>query len=187
MNLELANWPPRQAFEQQIDVGIRQSTKWGRMIKLCFSVLILSFSSLLWADGPLSIQMKTYLVAEKDGQEVITATEQASPGDIIEYRLIYTNEAEQPLTDLQITGPIPDNTAYLKGSAATDVDADFAVSIDDGSSFESEPVKRTQTGTNGQLQNVIVPPSDYTQLRWMPENGIQPGQEQEYRYRVKVQ
>jgi hypothetical protein len=32
-----------------------------------------------------------------------------------------------------------------------------------------------------------VPPSDYTQLRWVPQSGIKPGQVLEYRYRVKVQ
>ena len=148
---------------------------------------LLFWTTTLWAESPLSSKMETYLVAEKNGQEVVTVTDEASPGDVIEYRLIYTNKAEQPLSGLEITGPIPANTAYLKDSAATDVDAAFMVSIDDGSSFEAEPVTRTLTGPDGQTQNVIVPPSDYTQLRWVPENGIQPGQALEYRYRVKVQ
>ena len=67
------------------------------------------------------------------------------------------------------------------------MNAEFTVSIDDGSSFELEPVTRTTTGPDGQSKNIIVAPSDYTQLRWVPENGIQPGQVLEYRYRVKVQ
>ena len=148
---------------------------------------LLFWTTTLWAESPLSSKMETYLVAEKNGQEVVTVTDEASPGDVVEYRLIYTNNAEQPLSGLEITGPIPANTAYLKDSAATDVDAAFMVSIDDGSSFEAEPVTRTLTGPDGQTQNVIVPPSDYTQLRWVPKNGIQPGQALEYRYRVKVQ
>ena len=148
---------------------------------------LLFWTTTLWADGPLSSKMDTYLVTEKNGQEEMIATQEASPGDVIEYRLVYTNEAEQPLSGLEITGPIPANTAYLKDSASADVNAEFTVSIDDGSSFEAEPVTRTLTGPDGQKQNVIVPPSDYTQLRWVPENGIQPGQVLEYRYRVKVQ
>lgn len=148
---------------------------------------LLFWATTLWADGPLSSKMETYLVAEKNGQEVMTATEEASPGDVIEYRLIYTNNAEQPLSGLEITGPIPANTAYLKDSAATDAEAVFTVSIDDGSSFEAEPVTRNTSGPDGQSKNVIVPPSDYTQLRWVPVNGIQPDQVLEYRYRVKVQ
>ncbi len=148
---------------------------------------LLCWATTLWADGPLTSQMETYLVAEKDGQEVMTVTEEASPGDVIEYRLIYTNQSEQPLSGLEITGPIPANTAYLANSADTDVEAVFTVSIDDGSSFEAEPVTRSITGPDGQTQNVIVPPSDYTQLRWVPQSGIQPGQVLEYRYRVKVQ
>lgn len=148
---------------------------------------VLFWATTLWADGPLSSKMETYLVSEKNGQEEMVASQEASPGDVIEYRLVYTNEVEQPLSGLEITGPIPANTAYLKGSASTDVSTEFTVSIDDGSSFEAEPVTRTLTGPDGQTQNVIVPPSDYTQLRWVPENGIQPGQVLEYRYRVKVQ
>tara|TARA_B100000676_G_C18035887_1_gene821761 strand:+ start:868 stop:1338 length:471 start_codon:yes stop_codon:yes gene_type:complete len=156
------------------------------MSRLILGILLL-WSSALWADGPLASKMETYLVAEQSGKEVVTATKDASPGDVIEYRLIYTNQAEQPLSGLEITGPVPANTVYLKDSAVTDVEADFTVSVDDGGSFEAEPITRIQTGADGQSKNVIVPPSDYTQLRWTPVNGIQPGQVQEYRYRVKVQ
>ncbi len=68
---------------------------------------LLFWTTTLWADSPLSSKMETYLVAEKNGQEVMTVTDEASPGDVIEYRLIYTNKAEQPLSGLEITGPIP--------------------------------------------------------------------------------
>ena len=63
-------------------------------MKLSFSVLLLSLSSLLWADGPLTSQMETFLVTEKDGKETVVATEQASPGDVVEYRLTYQNTGE---------------------------------------------------------------------------------------------
>ena len=44
-------------------------------MKLSFSVLLLSLSSLLWADGPLTSQMETFLVTEKDGKETVVATD----------------------------------------------------------------------------------------------------------------
>ena len=157
-------------------------------MKLFISALMmLSLSVVSWADGPLSSQMETFLVTNKKGEELVVVTEQASPGDIVEYRLTYTNESQQPLSGLVITGPVPANTQYLEDSAAADVKAAFTVSIDGGETYHAEPVKKTQTDRNGQPKNIIVPPSEYTQLRWVPDKGIQPGKVQTYRYRVKVQ
>ncbi len=156
-------------------------------MKLIFSALMLVMSVVVWADAPLSSQMDSYLVTSKDGKEVVVEAAQASPGDIVEYRLTYTNNSDQPLSGLVITGPIPANTAYLENSAATEVNADFTVSIDNGDSFLAEPVTQTVTGDNGQSENVEVSPSDYTQVRWQPKGSLQPDQVQEYRYRVTVQ
>ena len=156
-------------------------------MKLLFSALMLVMSVVVWADAPLSSQMDSYLVTSKDGKEVVEEAEQASPGDIVEYRLTYTNNGDQPLSGLIITGPIPANTVYLENSAATQVNADFTVSIDNGDSFQAEPITKTITGENGQSKNVEVSPSDYTQVRWQPKGSLQPDQVQEYRYRVTVQ
>ena len=156
-------------------------------MKLLFSALMLVMSVVVWADAPLSSQMESYLVTSKDGKEVVEEAEQASPGDIVEYRLTYTNNGDQPLSGLIITGPIPANTVYLENSAATQVNADFTVSIDNGDSFQAEPITKTITGENGQSKNVEVSPSDYTQVRWQPKGSLQPDQVQEYRYRVRVQ
>ena len=157
------------------------------VMKLWVSFLLLSLSLSGWADGPLSSQMETFLVTKKNGKEVVVATQQASPGDVVEYRLTYSNESDQPLSGLVITGPVPANTEYLKESAAADVKAEFTVSIDGGETYQSEPVKRTQTDSKGQSKEIIVPAGEYTQLRWVPEKGLQPGKVQTYRYRVKVQ
>ncbi|PHR64116.1 MULTISPECIES: DUF11 domain-containing protein [unclassified Alcanivorax] len=157
------------------------------MKKRIISALAVLMSAAVWADAPLSSQMDSYLVTHENGKEVVVEAEQASPGDIVEYRLTYTNNSDQPLSGLVITGPIPTNTVYLKDSAATQVSADFTVSIDNGDSFQAEPVTKTVTGENGQSKNVEVSPSDYTQVRWQPKGSLQPDQVQQYRYRVTVQ
>lgn len=156
-------------------------------MKLLFSVLLLAMSSLIWAEGPLSSHMETFLVTENEGKETVAATEQASPGDVVEYRLTYRNTGDQPLSGLVITGPVPANTEYLEESADTKVDAAFTVSIDNGTSFLAEPVTREVKDKDGQTTNVTVPPSDYTQVRWQPKGSLAPDTEQQYRYRVKVQ
>ena len=106
---------------------------------------------------------------------------------MVEYRLTYRNTGDQPLSGLVITGPVPANTAYVGGSANTEVDASFTVSIDNGTRFLAEPVTREVKDADGQSKNVTVPPSDYTQVRWQPKGSLAPDTEQQYRYRVKVQ
>ncbi|EKF75941.1 hypothetical protein A11A3_00565 [Alcanivorax hongdengensis A-11-3] len=130
--------------------------------------------------------MKSYLVVSNDGKEVFSEAKEAAPGDTIEYRLTYTNTSDQPLAGLVVTGPIPANTAYLKGSAHSSVPAVFTVSVDDGKSFSAEPVKKTVKGADGQQKNVTVDPSAYTQLRWAPKGKLPAGKVQTYRYRVSV-
>ena len=63
-------------------------------MKLFFSTLMLLMSAAVWADAPLSSQMDSYLVTSQDGKEVVEEAEQASPGDIVEYRLTYTNNGD---------------------------------------------------------------------------------------------
>lgn len=139
------------------------------------------------ADGPLTSEMKTFLVKHGDsGHDVLKATRQAAPGDTIEYRLIYKNTSEHPLSGLVITGPVPANTIYLKKSAHTQVASSFVVSVDNGSHFQAEPVKEIRKGADGKKQQTTVPPSQYTHVRWRPKGAIKPGQVETFRYRVKV-
>ncbi len=133
-------------------------------MKLFFSTLMLLMSAAVWADAPLSSQMDSYLVTSQDGKEVVDEAEQASPGNIVEYRLTYTNNGDQPLSGLVITGPVPANTVYLKDSAATQVSADFTLSIDNGDSFQPAPVPTTVTRYSGQSKNVAVPSTHSTQV-----------------------
>lgn len=155
-------------------------------MKLLISFLLWAVSAAALA-APLTSQMATFLITEENGKEVASATEQASPGDVIEYRLTYQNTGDNPLSGLVITGPIPANTAYVENSAATDVDATFTVSIDNGNLFHAEPVMQEVKGDDGETQNVPVSPDAYTQVRWQPQGSLQPGAQQEYRYRVQVQ
>lgn len=149
--------------------------------------LLLLVAVIAQADGPLASEMKTFLVTHGgNGDEVLEPTDQASPGDTVEYRLIYKNTSSQPLSGLVITGPIPANTAYVENSNRTPVEARFVVSVDNGTSFQSEPVKRVRTDANGERQEAVVPPGQYTHVRWHPAGAIEPGEKEIFRYRVTV-
>ncbi len=138
-------------------------------------------------EGPLASNLEAYAVTEDEsGREVLEKTEQADPGQIIEYRMTYHNNSPQTITGLNIIGPVPANTAYVAGSAATPVAHEFFVSIDGGMTWETEPVKRLRSGPDGSEKEVVISADEYTGVKWIPSRGIAPAEEQVYQYRVKV-
>ena len=137
--------------------------------------------------GPLESLMET-LVATKDakGAEVLTKTDVAYPGDIVEYRTTYRNTGDSPLSGLIVQIPVPPNTTYAPGSAISLVPHDLLISIDGGATWDKEPVKRTRQGADGKNKEVIIGPEEYTHIRWEPRSAIQPGEVQVFRCRVKI-
>lgn len=161
-----------------------------RVVRLIFTlVFLLAGSSAIQAQTePLKSEMTAYLVKhDGDGQEVLVPTDNASPGELIEYVLVYQNTGRGPLSGLALNGPVPANTKYVAGTAKTGVKHDFLVSIDNGKTWESEPVKRQRQKPDGTMQKIVVGAEEYTGLKWMSQEDLQPGAIQEYRYRVRIQ
>ena len=147
----------------------------------------LLFATGTWAqDSPLESSLESYLVVEEGGEERLMPAEEAGPGDTIEYRLLYTNVSDRTLSGLVVNGPIPDNTRYVADTDNASVNADFTVSAGADDDFQAEPYVRLVTDENGNQQEEVVPPEDYSRLRWEPAESIAPEQTQTYVYRVKV-
>ena len=136
----------------------------------------------------LESTMTAYVVQFNDeGRVTYKETESAAPKEEIEYRIVYRNKGDEPLSNLKVDTPIPPNTSYISGSAITDVQSDFLVSIDHGKTWEVEPVVRKITTQDGTIEKLIVQPEEYTHLRWIANEHIGPGKIQEYRYRVIIE
>ncbi|PJE80760.1 hypothetical protein CI610_00248 [invertebrate metagenome] len=135
----------------------------------------------------LESRMETYQVEAVQGQETLHSITETQPGNILEYRLVYTSHANKPLSIQYISVPVPENTQYMAASAKTAVISTFRVSIDDGKTWETEPVIRQRKDKNGEVKEVTIPASEYTHLRWQEQNAIAPGAQQVFNYRVKVE
>lgn len=133
--------------------------------------------------------MEAYIVSmDKNGKEVVEPTTDTRPGDLMEYRLTFTNRGESAVSGLDIVDSIPLNTTFIGDSAQSDADSRFEVSIDGGRSFEQEPVKRIETQADGTQKQVVVPPEQYTHVRWVVEEVLDAnGGTQQYAYRVIVE
>jgi len=133
-------------------------------------------------------QISAFIVAQdQQGQEKILPAVSTEPGQTMEYQIVFTNDGQTNVSGLQIVDPVPENTEFIGTSNRSDVDATFEVSIDGGISFEREPVIRIETQADGTQKKVIIPPEQYTHLRWTPaQELVAEGGQQRYTYRVSV-
>ena len=123
------------------------------------------------------------VVSDKDGREQFEEASAARPGDLLEYRLTYSNTESAPVSGLLVSGPVPTGTHYLAGSARSLKRATVRFSSDGGASWQRAPLKRK--GADG--KDVIVPPEQYTHVQWTSGLPLEKGKPQRFIYRVQVE
>jgi len=98
-----------------------------------------------------------------------------------------SNNGEESVRGVQVVDPIPQNTRFVVDSHQADVSSSFEVSIDGGESFELEPVTRIETQDDGSQKEVVIPPSQYTHVRWLAKEELTSnGGQHSFAYRVTV-
>ncbi len=138
-------------------------------------------------DQPLQSSMQAYVIStDKAGKDVAKPATEVEPGQVVEYRLTYKNVSDQALKGIAVTGPIPNATDYMAETAGTKAESDFVVSIDGGKTFEAEPVKRIVTDENGKQVEKIIPPSEYSHVRWNLKQPLSAGETETFVYRSVV-
>lgn len=107
------------------------------------------------------------------------------PGDVVQYRLAFTNTTSGPVRNVVFDNPVPEGLQYVPGSATaarSDVRAMF--SIDGGRTYSAEPtVERVENG-----RRVIVPaPAEmYTHVRWTAQGSVIPGAQLTAEFRAQL-
>lgn len=140
-----------------------------------------------FADAPVEGIMKAFVVQKGEQKEKLITAKEVEPNQIVEYQLTYTNKGNTDISGLAVVGPVPAGTVYLSDSALSKQDSGLLVSIDGGATFEREPVTRTVVKKNGEVAEKVVPPEQYTHIKWTPRVAIEAaGGEQFYSYRVRV-
>lgn len=109
----------------------------------------------------------------------------ASPGDVLEYVLSYTNQGDEPATGAVIEDPIPKGTTYLASTAVGEA-AEITFSNDGGKSF-APPVKLTYQYKlpSGAVERRVATPAEYTHIRWTVRK-VGPGETGKVSFRVRV-
>ena len=163
------------------------------ILKMMAMVLLLTAGVAWTQDNPIVIRLEHYIVSvitAEDGskQERFFESETARPGEVIEYRLFVSNQGERtlPAGTVMITGPIPEGTSFVDGSATPDSENVLTEFSADGSSYASPPII-IEPEDGAEEERRIVAPEDYQSVRWTILVPTEPYQEQTFFYRVIVE
>jgi uncharacterized repeat protein (TIGR01451 family) len=94
-------------------------------------------------------------------------------GDVVEYRLVFTNITGRPVDNIQFTDPLPEGMHYLHGTAGSDrEDVDVEFSLDSGTSYSEQPM--VEVVVDGRTELRPASPEVYTNIRWTVHGEVQP-------------
>ena len=107
------------------------------------------------------------------------------PGDVIHYRLVFTNITDVPVRKIVFNDPLPAGLRYVGESAASDRD-DVVIdySIDGGATYSAQPM--IEEIVDGTRVRKPAPPDRYTHIRWRIEGWVQPGAQVTAEFRAKL-
>ena len=95
-------------------------------------------------------------------------------GDVVRYRLTFTNVTDVDVSGVAFVDPIPDGLLYVGESASVDrEDARIEYSIDGGSNYAERPL--IVEIVDGERVERPAPPGTYTHIRWTVPGAVAPG------------
>jgi uncharacterized repeat protein (TIGR01451 family) len=139
------------------------------------------------AASPLASELQAFLVvpATDTAPETLRPVEKVEPGQIVEYKLTYTNRSDAPLRTIGIDGPVPAEVVFVADSARQPEGQPVLYSVDGGITFSAPPVKYKKQLADGSIVDAIATPDQYNRLRWVVPV-LAPGASIELVYRVRV-
>ncbi len=116
-----------------------------------------------WAQGPqLTSELQVQRVETVNGATLYKPAQVSKPGDILEYRVTYTNHSNAAINALVANLPIPSGTTLIERST---LPPDAQASTD-GVRFAPLPLMRVVRLPDGSQHQEQVPLAEYRALRW---------------------
>jgi len=95
-------------------------------------------------------------------------------GDVVRYRLTFTNVTDVDVSDVAFVDPVPDGLLYVGESAGADrEDARIEYSTDGGSNYAERPL--IVEIVDGERVERPAPPETFTHIRWTVAGPVAPG------------
>ena len=117
------------------------------------------------SEGPVTIKLSQWKVVTDDKkQESFADASSIKPGEIIEYRAVYTNVSKKSVKGLAAVLPIPEGLEYIPDSSKPGTPAAEAATKD--GRYAAQPLVREVKGKDGKQHTERVPYYEYRSLRW---------------------
>ena len=148
--------------------------------KLVGVLLALTFAAPLRAQAParpanalaVTAENRTALEASSRGAKRGDAAVHA--GDVLRYKLTFTNTAGRPVRQVAIQNPVADGLQFVAGSAKVSRDdARAEYSADHGATWSARPME-TVTVDGKPVQRAVAP-ERYTGVRWVVDGWLSAG------------
>ncbi len=96
------------------------------------------------------------------------------PGDVVRYRLTFTNVTPHAVKSVVFDNPLPAGLRYQGGTAASDrEEVMIQYSIDAGKSYSAQPMIEVEV--DGKRVQRPAPADMYTHIRWSVQGSVLPG------------
>lgn len=126
------------------------------------------------APSPLAVTATNRTLAADAARGAPRADERARPGDVLRYRLTFTNTAGRPVRGVNLSNPLPQSFRLVGGSTrASRDDARAEYSADGGRTFSAQPME--EVVVEGRRVRRAVAPERYTHVRWTVDGWVAPG------------
>jgi uncharacterized repeat protein (TIGR01451 family) len=107
------------------------------------------------------------------------------PGDVVRYRLAFTNLNPDSLRNVQFTNPLPTGLRYVAGSASADrSDVTIEYSIDAGRTWSEQPT--IEELVDGKPVRRPAPVEKYTNVRWTVRGWVKSKSKVTAEYRAEL-
>lgn len=94
-------------------------------------------------------------------------------GDVLRYRLTFTNAAPRPIRNVALANPVPAGLQFVAGSAkASRADARAEYSLDGGKTWSAHPTEPVVV--DGRQVERPVAPERFTAVRWVVDGAVAP-------------
>ncbi len=178
----------RRSFNNK---NIKGGSNMKNKILIILSLLLLvSFQAVAADKGIIeltSVSEVDIVFMNEQGEEMVmrvdAAKTQIEPGDTVIFTNYYTNNGNEPASDVVIKNPVPKNTFYIGGSASGE-GMEITFSIDGGKTYDT-PDNLIKTLDDG--SQVVAKPSEYTDIHWVLKRDLQPEEKGEVSFQAEIE
>lgn len=137
-------------------------------------LLALVFAAAVPAAAQQGRQAFTVTATNRTATQAQRNDERARPGDVVRYRLTFTNVTPGAVRGVTLANPLAAGMRFVGGSARADrADARLEYSADGGRTFSAQPME--DVVVDGQRVRRAVPSERYTHVRWIVDGNVAPG------------